>query len=93
MTPGAYVAGAVTRPMMLSPEQRRALAMLATAGSRGETQPFLVAHGFGGAMITGLINCGLSIMTLEKIRAGGKMIEVVKVRITAAGRDVLGAEG
>src|SRR5258706_14371282 len=85
-------AGAVARPMMLSSEQRRALAMLATAGSRGETQPFLVAHGFGGAMITGLVNCGLSIMTLKEIRAGGKMIEVGKVRITAAGRDVLGAE-
>jgi len=32
-------------------------------------------------------------MTLEKIRAGGKMIEVVKVRITAAGRDALAADG
>jgi hypothetical protein len=85
-------AGVVVRPMMLSPEKRRALAMLATAGSRGETQPFLVAHGFGGAMITGLVNRGLLIMTLEKIRAGGKMIDVVKVQITRAGRDVLAAE-
>jgi hypothetical protein len=32
-------------------------------------------------------------MTLEKIRAGGKMIEVAKVRITAAGREVLGESG
>ncbi len=85
-------AGVVARPMMFSPEQRRALAMLATAGSRGETQPFLVAHGFGGAMITGLVNRGLSIMTLEKIRAGGKTIEIVKVRITPAGSDALVAE-
>jgi hypothetical protein len=77
--------------MMLSPEQRQALATLATSG-HGATQPFLVAHGFGGAMITGLVNCGLSIMTLEKIRAGGKMIEVVKVRITAAGREALAIE-
>ncbi len=44
-------------------------------------------------MLTGLVNRGLLIMTLEKIRAGGKLIEVVKVRITAAGRDALGAEG
>jgi hypothetical protein len=76
---------------MLSLEQRRALAMLATSG-HGATQPLLVAHGFGGAMITGLVNRGLSIMTLEKIRAGGRMIEVVKVRITAAGREVLAVE-
>jgi hypothetical protein len=85
-------AGSVARPKMLSPEQRRALAMLATAGRNGETQPFLVAHGFGCAMITGLVNRGLSITTLEKIRAGGKMIEVVKVRITAAGREALAIE-
>jgi hypothetical protein len=82
-------AGVVARPMMLSPEQRRALAMLATAGSRGETQPFLVAHGFGDAMLTGLVNRGLLIMTREKIRAGGKMIEVTKARITDAGRRVI----
>jgi hypothetical protein len=77
--------------MMLSPEQRRALAMLATGGHNGETQPFLVAHGFGGAMITELVNRSMLIMTLEKIRAGGKMIEVAKVRITEAGREALGA--
>ena len=84
-------AAAVAQPLMLSPEQRRALAMLAHAGRNGETQPFLVAHGFGGAMITGLVNRSLLIMTLEKIRAGGKMIEVVKVRITEAGQEALGA--
>jgi hypothetical protein len=43
-------------------------------------------------MITGLVNRGLSIMTLEKIRAGGKTIEIVKVRITPAGSDALVAE-
>jgi len=85
-------AGAVVRPMMLSPEQRRALAMLATGGHNGETQPFLVAHGFSGAMITELVNRSMLIMTLEKIRAGGKMIEVVKVRITEAGREAIAAE-
>jgi len=84
-------AAAVAQPMMLSPEQRRALAMLAHAGRNGETQPFLVAHGFGGAMITGLVNRGLLIMTVEKIQAGGKMIKVTKVRITDAGQEALGA--
>jgi hypothetical protein len=44
-------------------------------------------------MITGLVNRGPLITTLEKFRAGDKMIEVVKVRITAAGRGVLAAEG
>jgi hypothetical protein len=77
--------------MSLSAEQRRALAMLAISGHNGATQPFLVAHGFGDAMLTGLVYRGLLIMTREKIRAGGKMIEVTKMRITEAGRDALGA--
>jgi hypothetical protein len=81
----------MTEPRLRA-EQHRALAMLATAGRNGVTQPSLVAHGFGDAMLTGLVNRVLLIMTLEKIRAGGKMIEVVKVRITAAGRDALAAE-
>jgi hypothetical protein len=79
--------------MMLSPEQRRALAMLGTPGHNGATQPFLIAHGFRIAMISGLVDRGLATLTREHIRAGGKMIHVTKVRITAAGRDALTAEG
>lgn len=78
---------------MLSAEQRRALAMLATPGHSGATQPFLIAHGFRSATISGLINRGFVILTRENIRAGGKMIRVTKVRITADGRDALAAEG
>ena len=78
---------------MLSAEQRRALAMLATPGHSGVTQPFLIAHGFRRVMIGGLVNHGLVILTRENIRAGSKMIQVTKVRITAAGRDAVAAEG
>jgi len=59
----------MTEPRLRT-EQRRALAMLATSGHNGQTRPFLVAHGFGDAMITGLVNRGLVIMTPEKILAG-----------------------
>jgi hypothetical protein len=79
--------------MMLSAEQRCALAVLATPGHNGATQPFLITHGFGSAMISGLVNRGLVTLTREKIRAGGRMIHVTKARITAAGRDALAAEG
>jgi hypothetical protein len=78
---------------MLSAEQRRALAMLATPGHSGATQPFLFAHGFRRVMISGLVNRGLVTLTRENIRAGGKMIQVTKIRITAAGREALAAEG
>ena len=70
-------------------KQRRALVMLATAGRNGATQPLLRAHGFGVAMIAGLVNRGLAILTHEKVRAGGKVIEVAKVKITDAGRRVI----
>jgi len=49
----------------------------------------LSAHGFRVAMIAGLVNRGLATLTSEKVRAGGKIIEVGKVRITDAGREAL----
>jgi hypothetical protein len=70
----------------LSAEQRRALAMLAAAGRDGLTQPLLAAHGSGASMLAGPVNQGLATLTSSKVRAGGKIIEVGRVRIKAAGR-------
>jgi hypothetical protein len=36
-----------------------------------------------------LVNRGLATLTAEKVRAGGKLIAVAKVRITEAGQDAL----
>jgi hypothetical protein len=66
--------------------------MLATAGRHGVTQPLLSAHGFSAAMIARLVRRGLATLTQEKVRAGGKLIDVAKVRITDAGRDALAEE-
>jgi len=84
-----HAAGAVARPIMLGPEQRRALAMLATTGRNDATQTLLTAHGFSATMIAGLVNRGLATMTCEQVKAGGKMIEVTKVRTTEAGRQAI----
>jgi hypothetical protein len=73
--------------MPLSADQRRALAML--AGRNGATQLLLSAHGFSRAMIIGLVNRGFAVLTRGKVRGGGKVIDVIKVRITVAGREVL----
>ena len=73
----------------LSTEQRRALAMLATAGRNGAPQALLSAYGFDASMIAELVNHGLATLTAEKVRAGGKLIAVAKVRITEAGQDAL----
>jgi hypothetical protein len=39
-----------------------------------------------------LVNQGLATLTHEKVRAGGKLVDVAEVRITDAGRDALKCE-
>jgi hypothetical protein len=43
-------------------------------------------------LIAELVNHGLATIAAEKVRAGGKLVAVAKVRITEAGRDALAAE-
>jgi hypothetical protein len=62
--------------MALSADQRRAFAMLATAGQDGVAQALLSAHGFDATMIAGLVHRGLAGLTMEKVRANGKLIAV-----------------
>jgi len=49
----------------------------------------LSAHGFDASLIAELVNHGLAPLKAEKVRAGGKLIAVAKVRITEAGQDAL----
>jgi hypothetical protein len=79
--------------MGLTAEQLRALAVLAKAGLNGSSQTSLMAHGFCISMIAGLIKRGFAALTREKLRAGSRLVDVGSVRITAAGRDALTAEG
>jgi hypothetical protein len=79
--------------MSLTAEQRRALTMLASAGLNGVSQALLMAHGFCVSMIAGLVKRGLATLTPEKVWAGSGLVNVGNVRITAAGRDSLAAEG
>jgi hypothetical protein len=71
--------------MSLTAEQRRVLALLATAGRNGATQAVLSALGFDAGMIAELVNQGLATLTAEKVRAGGKLMAVAKARITDEG--------
>jgi hypothetical protein len=73
----------------LTVEQRRALAMLASAGRNGATQVLLSTLGFDATMMADLVNQGLLTLTAEKVRAGGKLMAVAKARITKAGREAL----
>jgi hypothetical protein len=78
--------------MGLTAEQRRALIMLTDAGFKGASQASLMAHGFCVSMIAGLIKRGFATVTREKVPAGGRLVYVGKMRITAAGRDALAGE-
>jgi hypothetical protein len=59
----------------------------------GATENLLVlAHGFDSAIIAGLVRAGLATAHRESMKAGGKTVEVVRIRITDAGRDALAAK-
>jgi hypothetical protein len=47
------------------------------------------AHGFDSDMIAGLVRAGLATAERETMKAGAKPVEVVRLRITAAGRTAI----
>jgi hypothetical protein len=77
----------------LSPEQRRALELLARDTSGATGYLLVIAHGFELKMLAGLVHEGLAEAKVgESVKAGGKAIEVIHFWITAAGRRPLAAE-
>jgi len=73
----------------LSAEQREALELLASRPD-GVTERLLVlAHAFDTDMIAGLVHTGLVTADRETVKTLVKTVEVVRVRITAAGRRAL----
>ena len=64
--------------------------MLAGAGRNGVTGPIMLANGFKTKMLADLDRKGLATaMIAERVKDGGKIIEFVRFRITAAGRRAL----
>ena len=74
--------------MTITVEQRRALKVLADASTRGCAEAGLRAHGFDAAMLAELINAGLVTRMPERVRAGGRLVDVTRLRITKAGQGV-----
>jgi hypothetical protein len=68
--------------------RRRALTVLATA-MNGRTEAFMTVRGFSPDLIAGLISAGLASTHVEHIVKGQRTMEVVRVRITEAGRQAL----
>jgi hypothetical protein len=76
------------RTMAMSRDQRRALRLLA-GSPLGVTEAIMLAHGFTTEMLTVLVRDGLATATPQTVHAGKRPVEVVRVRITDAGRQVL----
>jgi tryptophan synthase beta subunit len=70
------------------PDRRRALELLASCRG-GCSEAIMLAHGFSIDMMVELVNAGLATATAERVVAGGKKLEVARVRITEAGRRAL----
>ncbi len=80
------------RKRRLSPQPRRALELLkllARSPHGATTKLLVVAHGFESDMIAGLVRTGLAAEEREVVKAGGKTIEVVRIKITEAGREAI----
>ena len=75
---------------MPTPKQqlRRALELL-EASIDGCTETIMLAYGFKTELLVELVNAGLATASIERIVAGGRRVEVTRVRITGAGRRAL----
>lgn len=76
----------------LSAQRRRALQVLAGSRQPGASATIMLALGFSPAMLASMVRDGLVMEEIDRVRAGNRMIEVRRFRITEAGRDALGAE-
>jgi hypothetical protein len=73
-----------------SSEQQRALKLLASSRYGVNEELLIRGHGFSRGMLASLNRRRLAVTQREVAMAGGKAVEVVRVRITAAGRRAIG---
>jgi hypothetical protein len=73
----------------LNVERREVLQLLASNPDGVNEELLVLDHGFTRRMLTGLVRTGLAAEEREVVKAGGEPIEVVRVRITAAGRKMI----
>jgi hypothetical protein len=76
----------------LRSEQRRALAVLASSRPGVNAALLVYGHGFKRGVLGGLVRRGLAAVEHEAVMGGDKVVEVVRIRITAAGRKAIGGE-
>jgi hypothetical protein len=62
---------------------------LLEASIDGCTEAIMLAYGFKTEPLVELVNAGLATASIERMVAGGRRIEVTRMRITGAGRRAL----
>jgi hypothetical protein len=77
------------RKRRLSPDARRALLLLATSPHGTNEALLVIVHGLKRQMLAGLVRAGLAAAEREVVDAGGRPVEVVRIRITDDGRRAL----
>src|SRR5215510_14608172 len=75
--------------MPTTKQQRRRALELLEASIDGCTEAIMLAYGFKTELLIELINAGFATTSIERMVAGGRRIEVTRMRITAAGRRAL----
>jgi hypothetical protein len=69
-------------------QRRRALELL-EASIDGCTEAIMLAYGFKTELLVELVNAELATATIERMVTGRRGVKVVRMRITAAGRQAL----
>jgi hypothetical protein len=70
------------------PRRRRALELLASSRD-GYTEAILRAYGFSTEQMVYLVQAGLATAHRQRVVAGKRVIEIMRMRITEAGRKAL----
>ena len=77
------------RKRRLSPNARRALLLLATSPHGTNEALLVIVHGLKQQMLAGLVRAGFAAAERELVNAGGRPVEIVRIRITDDGRKAL----
>ena len=75
--------------MRLSAEQRHVLELLASDQRDGSREALVFIHQFDRDTIAGLVRTGLATTQRVILKAGDKVVEVVRITITKAGRQAI----
>jgi DNA-binding PadR family transcriptional regulator len=78
----------IGRKARLTPKARRAMELLAV-DERGLTETLLRTYGFTRGMLANLVRRGFATAQRQTAKAAGQTLEVVRIRITDAGREAL----